>query len=195
MKAKGLGILSALTASVCCLGPLVLIAIGLGSLGLGAALGRYHWYFILGSALILSFAWRTYFNEKKSCESTHCEMAGKKITRNVLGLATVIVLTFAGLNLYTFAKGSSIGNVSNSDVQVSIPVEGMSCFTCEIAVQSAVKKLPGVNQVKASAREGRAFISYDPQKISLDQIIDAIDQTGYKAEKPKLQEFNPKDQE
>ena len=186
MKAKGFGILSALTASVCCLGPLVLIALGLGSLGLGAVLGKYHWYFILGAALLLSFAWRNYFKEKRSCESARCEMEGKKMTRSVLLLATAIVLTFAGLNLYTFAKGSAEESLVKSGAQVTIPVQGMSCFTCEIAVQSAVKKLPGVNVVKASAKEGKAFVSYDPEKSSLNEIIRAINQTGYKAEKPKL---------
>jgi len=185
MKAKGLGILSALTASVCCLGPLVLIVLGLGSLGLGAALGKYHWYFILAAALILSFAWRNYLKEKRSCESAHCEMEGKKMTRNVLVLASAIVLTFASLNFYTYARGSRRLPISEADVQISIPVEGMTCFTCEIAVQSAVKKLPGVHQIMASARHKVAIVSYDPQKTNLDQIVTAIHQTGYKAEKPK----------
>lgn len=187
MKAKGLGVLSAITASVCCLGPFVLILAGLGGLGLGALIGKYHWYFILGATLLLSFAWRRYFQEKKSCESNLCEMKGKKLTRNVLFLTSALVLTFAGLNLYTYAKGSLAGEVSQKEgVRVSIPVEGMSCFTCEIAVQSAVKKLPGIYQVKASAKDHVAIVSYDAQKISLDQIVVAINQTGYKAEKPKI---------
>lgn len=187
MKAKGLGILSALTASACCLGPLLFIALGLGSLGLGAVLGKYHWYFILGAALILGFAWRSYFREKRSCESAHCEMEGKKMTRNVLALASAIVLTFAGLNLYTYAKGDVAEEVSQREgARVSIPVEGMSCFTCEIAVQSTVKKLPGVYEVKASVKDRQAIVSYDPQKTSLDQIVAAINETGYKAEKPKI---------
>ena len=86
MKAKGLGILSAITASVCCLGPIVLIVLGLGSLGLGAALGKYHWYFIFAAALILSFAWRSYFKEKKSCGSVEeClpDTSSSKDTREV----------------------------------------------------------------------------------------------------------------
>ena len=186
MKAKGLGILSALTASVCCLGPLLLIALGFGSLGLGAALGRYHWYFILGAALLLAFAWRRYFKEKNSCESAHCQMEGKKMTRNVLVLASSVVLLFAGLNLYVYARGSAVSEVSKQGVQVSIPVEGMSCFTCEIAVQSAVKKLPGTHQVKASAKDKIAIVSYDPGKTNLDQIVAAINETGYKAKKPQI---------
>ncbi|MBI2166941.1 MAG: cation transporter [Candidatus Omnitrophica bacterium] len=187
MKAKGLGILSALTASVCCLGPLLLIVLGLGGLGLGAVLGRSHWYFILGAAFLLAFAWRRYFREKNSCESAHCEMEGKKMTRNVLFFATAVVLTFAGLNLYTFAKGNAGENLVKSGAQVSIPVEGMSCFTCELAVESAVKKLPGIHQAKASAKDKIAWVNYNPQETSLDQIVEAINQTGYQAAEPTPQ--------
>lgn len=109
------------------------------------------------------------------------------MTRNVLVLASAIVLTFSGLNFYTYAKRSVAGEVSQTEgVRISIPVEGMSCFTCEIAVQSAVKKLPGVYQVRASAKDKLAIVSYDPQKTNLDQIVAAINGTGYKAEKPKI---------
>jgi len=186
MKAKGLGILSAVTASICCLGPFVLILTGLGSLGLGAVIGKYHWYFILGAALLLTFAWRNYFKERKSCESAHCEMEGKKMTRKILVLASAVVLTFAGLNLYTYAKGGSVQDVGGQGIQLSIPVEGMSCFTCERAVQSAVRKLPGIYDVKASVKEKTAWISYDSGKTSLDHIITAINATGFKAQKPKF---------
>lgn len=186
MKAKGLGILSALTASICCLGPLLLIVLGFGSLGLGALFGKYHWYFILAAVLFLAFGWHGYFKEKKSCESAHCQMQGKGMTRNILTIATLLVMTFAGLNVYTYAKGISKEGFSKSGVQVSIPVKGMTCFTCEITVQSAVKKLPGVAEIKTSAKDGVALVSYDPEKSSLDQIVEAINKTGYKAEKAKL---------
>ncbi|MBI4431740.1 MAG: cation transporter [Candidatus Omnitrophica bacterium] len=186
MKAKSFGVLSVITASVCCLGPFVLILFGLGSLGLGAVIGKYHWYFILASGILLAFAWRSYFKEKISCEAKRCEMEGKKMTCAVLTLATAVVLTFAGLNFYTYAKGSSEIPFFEAGVQVSIPVKGMSCFTCEVAVQSAVKKVPGVHQVKASARDKVAIVSYDPQKANLEQIVAAINQTGYTAEKPRI---------
>lgn len=186
MKAKGLGIISAITASVCCLGPFVLILIGLGGLGLGAVIGKYHWYFILTAALFLGIAWRSYFKEKKSCETKLCAMEGQKMTRAVLLAATTVVLTFAGLNLYTYAKSSPGGRLSAQGIQMSIPVEGMTCFTCETAVQSAVSKLPGIYDVKASAREKTVWVSYDPDKTSLDEIIAAINKTGFKAQKPKL---------
>lgn len=102
-------------------------------------------------------------------------------------LASAVVLSFAGLNLYTYAKGTAGTETLKQGAQIVIPVEGMSCFTCEIAVQSAVKKLPGVREVKASARDKVAVISYDPEKTSLDEIVQAINQTGYKAEKGRNQ--------
>lgn len=186
MKAKGLGILSAITASVCCLGPLLLILLGLGGLGLGAVIGKYHWYFITGAGVLLAFAWRSFLKEKKSCETKQCEMKNKNMTRNILAGATLVVMTFVGLNVYTYAKISPSEATTKSGVQMTIPVKGMSCFTCETAVQSAVHKLPGIYDVKASAKEKMARVSYDPEKISLDEIITAIDGTGFKAQRPNI---------
>lgn len=186
MKAKAMGILSAFTASLCCLGPLVLILLGLGGLGLGAVLGKYHGYFILTAGVLLALGWREYFREEKSCRARHCEMEGKKMTRTVLLLATGVVLTFAGLYGYTYAKGSSAPQMKAQGIQIAIPVEGMVCFTCEKAIQSAVHKLPGIYDVKASAKEKKAWVSYDPEKTSLDEILAAINETGFKAQRPDL---------
>lgn len=186
MNSKKLGILSALTASICCVGPLVLILLGLGGLGLGAVIGKFHWYFILGAALLLAFAWANFFKEKKSCETQACTMEGKKMTRNILILASVVVMTFSGLNLYTYTKASPTKEASQAGVQILIPVKGMTCFTCETAVKSAVNKLDGINRVEASAKDQNALVAYDPEKTSLAQIVDAINQTGFEAEKPKL---------
>lgn len=186
MKAKGLGILSALTASVCCLGPLVLILIGLGGLGFGAIIGKYHWYFIAGAGVLLGFSWKSYFSEKKACEAKQCTMEGKKMTRNILLLASAAVLTFVGLNVYTYAKSTALESTMKSGAQMTIPVKGMVCMTCEITVKSAVKKLTGIHEVKASAKDQVVRVSYDPAKTSLDEIISAINGTGFKAERPKI---------
>jgi mercuric ion transport protein len=185
MKAKNLGILSALTASACCVGPLLLILLGLGGLGLGAVIGKYHWVLIAAAAALLSLGWVAYLKEKNSCEKAACEMKNKGITRNILILASAAVLGFTGLNVYTYAGGDQRIN-AQTGTQITIPVKGMTCATCELSVNSAVKKLPGVFDVKASAKNQTALVSYDPNKTSLDKITEAINKTGYKAEKPKL---------
>jgi mercuric ion transport protein len=184
LKARVLGILSMITASLCCVGPLVLILLGLGGLGVGAYLGKYHGYFILAAAIFLGFAWHRYLKEKRVCDSKQCEMTGRSVTKFSLIFATVVVLTFAGLNLSTHARESPKESAIQQGTREFIPIEGMSCLSCEMTIQSAVGKLPGVHRVQASAKEQSATVDYDPQMISIDQIMTVINETGFKAGEP-----------
>lgn len=59
-------------------------------------------------------------------------------------------------------------------------VEGMVCGHCEIAVQDAVRKLPGIKKVKANKRKKEASVEYDPSQVSIEQIKQAINNTGYR---------------
>ncbi|PIP67908.1 MAG: hypothetical protein COW92_03975 [Candidatus Omnitrophica bacterium CG22_combo_CG10-13_8_21_14_all_43_16] len=186
MKASKLGILSAAIASICCLGPFVLILLGLGSLGIGAAIGKYHWYFIAAALLLLTFAWGSYLKKKRACDLKACKMENKKITLFTLIISTLIVAIFVTLNIYTYVvqkdftdKRTKAGLIETRTVV--IPVEGMTCFTCELAVSSAIKKVKGVVTAKASAKEGKARVEYDPSKTSIEQLVEAINKTGYKA--------------
>ncbi|MBI3083464.1 MAG: heavy-metal-associated domain-containing protein, partial [Candidatus Omnitrophica bacterium] len=187
MKADRLGILSALFASVCCLGPVLLVLLGLGSLGFGALIGRYHWWFIGAAIVLLTIAWRSYLKEARRCKTASCEMARGKTTRTVLLLASVVVAVFVGLNLYTYAsqthQTSSLGTVPRPGqlASVVIPVEGMTCFTCELTVESSLNKLPGVQSADAKVTEQAAYVRYDPARVSLEALIAAINKTGYKA--------------
>lgn len=62
-----------------------------------------------------------------------------------------------------------------------IAVEGMSCAHCEIAVQDAARKLPGVAKAKASRRKKQLTVSYDESQASLADIVAAVNATGYEA--------------
>lgn len=190
MKASKLGILSALIASACCVGPLLLILLGLGSLGIGAAIGKYHWYFIAGALVLIAFAWRSFFKEKKTCNLKGCEMENKRVTLITLIIVSLIVAIFVGLNVYTYAVQKDYSKerkeaVSVETKTVNIPVEGMTCFACEVSVSSALKRINGVINARASAKERIASVSYDPARTDTEQLIEAINKTGYKASLPR----------
>ena len=184
MKPHRLGILSGAVASVCCLGPPLLILLGLGSLGLGSFFGKYHWYFILAGTLLLGVAWRSYFKEKKRCTTKGCKMVKEGTTKSILLLATVIVALFVGLNLYTYARGQAETTLfaQAGEKQVVIPVEGMTCFTCELTVQNALGKLKGIKSSKASAKEGNVSVVYEPGLVTVREMVQAINKTGYEAQ-------------
>lgn len=68
--------------------------------------------------------------------------------------------------------------------EVSIAVSGMHCGACAQSVTKAVSSMAGIESCEVSASEGMAKISYDPDEVSLDEIVETINKTGFKASKP-----------
>lgn len=64
--------------------------------------------------------------------------------------------------------------------RIILSVEGMSCGHCEIAVQDAVRRLPGIKKVKANRRKKEASVEYDASAVTAEQIKKAINDTGYR---------------
>lgn len=187
MKAQKLGILSGIIAATCCLGPPLLIFLGLGTLGLGSFFGKYHWYFIWTGTLLLGFAWRAYFKEKRRCTTEGCQMVRQGTTRFILSLASLIVVVFFGLNLFTYTGGRKemILSQKTDEKQVVILVDGMSCFTCELSVEKSLNNIVGVQSSQASVQKENVSILYDPMKVTIEDLVKAINKTGYKASLPK----------
>lgn len=187
-----MGIFSGILASLCCLGPVILLLLGFGSLGLGAFLGRYHWYFLAAAGLVLTVAWRAYAREKRRCDAEHCTMANKASASITLLIATAVVLAFAGLNFYTYSgMGRSAAKPETASVAqqetLTLPVEGMVCFTCEVAVEQALKGLRGVREAKASVQGKSVTVTYDPAAVKVEQMVEAINRTGYRAQLPETE--------
>lgn len=188
MKASKAGVVSALLASACCIGPLLLIAIGLGS---GAAfVGRYHWFFLIGGLAVLTWAWAKYLREKTVCDCEHTEMQGRRGAMFTLLIATVVVLGFAGLNISRYVFASPPPSKTEQPpvtgaTRAVFPVEGMTCATCEIAIRRALTKVPGVKAARVSVTSKSAEVDYDPQQTAPEALVAAINSTGYQATLPE----------
>ncbi len=103
MKANQAGILAVVLGSTCCIGPLLLVAIGVGSAA--ALVGRYHWFFIIAALAVLTWAWAKYLREKTVRDCQHKAMGGQRSAILTLLITTALVIGFAGLNIsrYVFA--------------------------------------------------------------------------------------------
>ena len=64
---------------------------------------------------------------------------------------------------------------------IRITVTGMTCEGCERTVQTAVKNLPGVQEVKASHTDSVAIVAFDTTLVSFAQMQQAINAKGYQA--------------
>lgn len=58
-------------------------------------------------------------------------------------------------------------------------VNGMSCSHCERAVNTAVSELTGVKEVRADAQAKKVTVIFEEQEVSLDKIMEAIEEEGY----------------
>ena len=61
-------------------------------------------------------------------------------------------------------------------------VQGMTCGGCEAGIRRGVKNLDGVIDVRASYKTGSAEVTFDPAKVTPEQIAQAIEKVGYQAE-------------
>lgn len=62
---------------------------------------------------------------------------------------------------------------------IDLAIDGMSCASCSAAVERAVKKLSGVQNVQVNLATNRGSINYDPSQVKLSQIKAAIVNAGY----------------
>ena len=60
-----------------------------------------------------------------------------------------------------------------------LQIEGMSCTSCEMRIENALKKLDGVREVKAIFSSSNVYVTYDANRLELEQIIQTIEKLGY----------------
>lgn len=61
-----------------------------------------------------------------------------------------------------------------------LQIEGMTCTSCEMRIENALKKLEGVVDVKAIFSSSNVYITYDVNVTGLDRIIETIEKLDYK---------------
>ena len=63
--------------------------------------------------------------------------------------------------------------------QVRFPIEGMTCTSCVTRITRAVRVLAGVDYVKVDLGLDSAAVAFDPARISLVAIGEAVERAGY----------------
>ncbi len=60
-----------------------------------------------------------------------------------------------------------------------LKVPDMTCGHCELSVQEALDELDGVERAKADHATGDVEVGYDEDKVSIEQMGDALEEAGY----------------
>jgi Cu+-exporting ATPase len=70
-----------------------------------------------------------------------------------------------------------------ASARVELPIEGMTCASCASRIERKLNKLDGVSASVNYATE-KATIEFDPATVSVDTLVDAVEQVGYSAHVP-----------
>jgi len=65
--------------------------------------------------------------------------------------------------------------------KVDLNIEGMHCGACATGIQMLVSTLDGVSSAFVDYEGKKGTVEFDPGKVTKEQIIQHIDEIGYKA--------------
>jgi mercuric ion binding protein len=84
------------------------------------------------------------------------------------------MLSFALLQFGTLVQAAGLETAT-------LAVKGMTCPTCPLTVKVALKKQPGVSDVKVDLRRATARVVFDPEKVTVARLAKAVTDAGYPA--------------
>jgi len=188
----GGSVLAAITASLCCIGPLAAVVLGAGGFAASALFEKWRPVFLGITFVLLALAWYlTYRKPKAACEdgSVCAAKPVAKWNKTVLWLATGLVLVMAAFPSLSSAllradstrsAGAAAAGVNGAVLTVKIP--SMDCAACALSIQTKLGRQPGVHRARVSYDTKMATVEYDATATSPHELIAAIDETGFKAE-------------
>jgi mercuric ion transport protein len=175
-------IIAAVFASLCCIGPLVLVGFGIGSVAFFSRFDAFRPYLILASVLLLVPAsYLAYRKREVKCEDGSCkiESAGKwnKIS---VWFAILIVAGFIAVPYLGFAKsGQNQLTDSHKFQTVKLKINNMDCEASALGLQSQLKKEKGVKAASILYKGRKGIVEYDSKKITSQNIVNILKDEGY----------------
>lgn len=172
---------SASLASICCIGPIVLVGLGLGGAGLAAGLTQYRPLFLGVTAVFLGAAfYLTYRKREVACADGSCELrSGGKGKKAALWVVTAFAMGFA-----TFPSWSALilkaskPAVSADAWTVKLAVSGMTCAACATSIERSLMQVPGVQSASVSLENEEAVVMVSPGKAPEAELLEAVKKAG-----------------
>lgn len=178
-KTSILSIFTAVGASLCCIVPLLSVAVGFSG-----AMSMFQWAeplripFAVLTIALLTFAW--YREVKQPCP---CEPSQRRRRRFVLFGSTIFALAILSFPYFTSLPAqqpTTIATPTNTKFKtIRLQITGMTCQSCVGHIKQVLNKEIGIIEYEVTYSPPETKISFDPQKTNTPKIQKAIKSTGY----------------
>ena len=190
----GVGVITAIASSLCCITPVIAIFAGSSSLA-----SSFQWIeparpWLIGLTIAaLGVAWYLQLRPVP-VDNCNCEVPVTSFWkgRTFLSMVTVFSILMFAFPLYANIiipnSGVDVAAYENAEQLETIDIEvfGMTCTGCEIHVEKAVGDIEGVASVQASHKDKKATIVFDPTKADIEALKQAIQSTEYEIGNVKI---------
>jgi Cu+-exporting ATPase len=76
---------------------------------------------------------------------------------------------------------------SGAEDEITFTIEGMTCASCVRRVETALDKVDGVREATVNLATEKATVSFDPARVRIESLTDAVEAAGYSASLPEPQ--------
>ncbi|KAK7303871.1 hypothetical protein RJT34_14788 [Clitoria ternatea] len=87
----------------------------------------------------------------------------------------------AGFEAEILPESSTLGKMPHGTLVGQFSIGGMTCAACVNSVESILRSLPGVKRAVVALATLSGEVEYDPNVISKDDIVNAIEDSGFEA--------------
>lgn len=188
----GAGVVAAIAASLCCITPVIAFIAGVGGMA-----SVFSWleparpYLMVLTLSALGLAWYQKLRSKKiECACEDDKKSSFLQSKSFLGAITVFAVLMLAFPYYAKVfypdVKSSVTSDSKNIRQVDLNISGMTCTACEAHIKHAVAQLPGFINASADYKAGEASVTFDESQTTTEQIVSAVNESGYRVTNYKL---------
>jgi len=179
------GLFAALLATLCCVGPLAPVLLGLGAGAALFGLDQYRpWFLGAGLALLGLASWRAV--RRRYCRRGQAPRPSVLVaTIFGTGIGFYLLLQYgvapvlAGLASEKLARQDRIDAAPAAAASAGeeplraalLKIEGMDCAACAVGVEEALRSHPGAREARVDWRGGEGEVVYDPSLTTLEAIL------------------------
>ncbi len=184
-------LVAAVTASLCCILPL--IAAVLGFTGFAASAFFEHWrpYLLAVTFGLLAVGfYLAYRRPREACEvGSVCERTPMgRWNRAALWLVAVFVVVLAAFPFYagwaaravTKTKQPAGLPAESSQAHAVLKIDGMVCDSCAALLEKKLSQISGVRRAEVTFEKKQAILDYDPRRVDPSRFVKSITEAGYR---------------
>ncbi len=192
LLASGAAVGAAALASICCWGPLLLLATGISfsAAGLIEALAPWRPLLLAAAVVLLGLGFYGAYFGKGAATAASCCTPLDRVHRGGLWPAAGAVLAFALLPLFSGAlfgsgeSGTTAGPTVDATAEGQVrtyKIDGMTCESCAPVVEDALAELPGVVSCDVSYEKRRARVRASGEQPTDTAVEKAVSDAGFSA--------------